>query len=166
MQIRRLCTQDAEDYYGIRLEALQMNSEAFAVSYLEEKRQTAEKYKGRFGNDDSLTFGAFDEDGLIGTVTLIPEKMMKLKHRATIVAMYVKPEKRGNGIAKQLLKEAISTARNLGGIEQIHLTVVSRNKAANRLYTSIGFETYGIEKNALKVDGTYYDEELMVLFLK
>lgn len=166
MQIKRLRPQDAGDYYGIRLEALKMNPEAFAASYMEEKRQVADKYKGRFGNDDSFTFGAFDDDGLIGTVTLIPEKLLKLNHRATIVAMYVKPEKRGNGVAKQLIEEAITTARKLKGIEQIHLTVVSSNKAANRLYASFGFETYGIEKNSLKVDGTYYDEELMVLFLK
>ncbi|WHT46847.1 GNAT family N-acetyltransferase [Sporosarcina thermotolerans] len=164
MQIKRLCAQDAGDYYAIRLEALNMNPEAFAVSYLEEKGQLAEKYLKRFRNDDSFTFGAFDDDGLIGTVTLIPEKLVKLNHRASIVAMYVKPEKRGNGVAKQLIKEAITTARTIKGIEQIHLAVVSSNKAANSLYASFGFETYGIEKNALKIDGTYFDEELMVYF--
>ena len=57
-------------------------------------------------------------------------------------------------------------AKRITDIEQIHLTVVSSNKAANSLYASFGFVTYGIEKNALKVDGTYFDEELMVLFLK
>ncbi|MDN4607892.1 GNAT family N-acetyltransferase [Sporosarcina highlanderae] len=165
MQIKRLCPQDAGAYYTIRLEALTMNPEAFAASFLEEKRQSAEKYSERFQGDDSVTFGAFDESGLIGTITLIPEKLMKLKHRASIVAMYVKPEKRGNGVAKQLMGAVIQMAGSLEGIEQIHLTVVSSNSAAIRLYSSFGFKTYGIEKNALKIDGTYFDEELMVLFL-
>ena len=37
---------------------------------------------------------------------------------------------------------------------------------ARRLYASFGFETYGREQHATKLpDGSYVDEELMVLFL-
>lgn len=166
MEIRRLYPQDAEAYFEMRLEALCMNPEAFAASFLEERGQTASKYKGRFGAEDSFTYGAFDDSELIGAITLIPEKMTKLKHRASIVAMYVKPEKRGNGVAKALMKKAIKTAKGIEGIEQIHLTVVSSNEAALGLYSSLEFETYGVDKKALKVEGSYFDEELMVLFLK
>lgn len=166
MEIRRLRPQDANAYLEIRLEALRTNPEAFASSYLEERGQTAEKYNERFAADDSFTFGAFNDSALIGVITLISEKMTKLQHRASIVAMYVTPEKRGNGLAKELMKEAIKTAKTIEGIEQIHLTVVSSNAAALGLYASLGFKTYGHEKNALKIDGIYYDEELMVLFLK
>jgi RimJ/RimL family protein N-acetyltransferase len=40
-------------------------------------------------------------------------------------------------------------------------TVVSGNKPAQRLYDSLGFIEYGIEKNSLKQDGRYWDEVLM-----
>ena len=79
--------------------------------------------------------------------------------------MYVTPEMRGKGVAKSLMHEAIDKARTLEGIEQIYLTVVSSNVAAKKLYTSLGFEVYGTEKRALKIEQTYLDEDLMVLFL-
>jgi RimJ/RimL family protein N-acetyltransferase len=47
----------------------------------------------------------------------------------------------------------------------VQLTVVSENEAARRLYEAMGFVAYGHEKRALKHDGRYYDEVLMVKFL-
>ena len=46
-------------------------------------------------------------------------------------------------------------------VELIQLTVVSENEAARRLYADLGFVEYGIERNALKQGGRYYDEILM-----
>ncbi|MCG7342655.1 GNAT family N-acetyltransferase [Sporosarcina sp. ACRSL] len=166
MNIRQLEPQDAEVYFQIRLEALYKNPEAFGSSYEEEKKETADKYKERLQGTDSFIFGAFDDSKLVGVITLLTEKRMKLKHRATIVAMYVAPEKRGEGVAKALMNEAINKARTLEGIEQIHLTVVSSNIAAKKLYSSLGFEEYGTEKRALKIEETYLDEDFMVLFLR
>jgi hypothetical protein len=36
-------------------------------------------------------------------------------------------------------------------------------RAARALYRSFGFETYGTEPNALKVDDRYIDEDYMIL---
>ncbi|WP_317935242.1 GNAT family N-acetyltransferase [Sporosarcina aquimarina] len=47
----------------------------------------------------------------------------------------------------------------------MYITVVTTNSTAKKLYTSLGFEKFGTEKRALKVDGDYFDEDLMVLFL-
>jgi len=47
----------------------------------------------------------------------------------------------------------------------VQLTVVSENEAARRLYNALGFVEYGCERRALKQDGRYYDEVLMVNFL-
>jgi len=52
-----------------------------------------------------------------------------------------------------------------GRVEMVQLGVVNDNKAACRLYGAMGFVEYGYEKRALKQDGRYYDELLMVKFL-
>ncbi|WP_252361736.1 GNAT family protein [Paenibacillus sp. FSL R10-2782] len=49
-------------------------------------------------------------------------------------------------------------------LKQLHLSVVATNQAAIKLYRKLGFETYGIEKNALEYNGQGYDEELMAYF--
>lgn len=166
MEIRQLNRIDAEEYLSIRLEALQNSPYAFASSYEEEKNQTAEKYKNRFETPiNTFTFGSFEESQLVGVVTLVKEQLLKLSHRANIVAMYIKPENRGNGIGKALISKVIEKAYNLEGIEQIYLSVATTNVPAKKLYTSSGFEVFGKEKRALKFDNTYYDEEHMVLFL-
>nr|WP_225229868.1 GNAT family N-acetyltransferase [Sporosarcina quadrami] len=163
--IRLLNSLDAENYLNLRLEALQNNPEAFASSYEEEKDQAVEKYESRFKSEDSFTYGAFEKGELIGVITLVKEKLIKLSHRANIVAMYVSPEKRGLGIGKALVKEAVNKAKELNGVEQVYLTVVTTNMTAKKLYSSMGFVILGTEKRALKIDHAYFDEDLMVLFL-
>jgi len=166
MEIRQLNSNDAEAYFSIRLEGLKKNPEAFATSYEEEKSQSADKYKTRFEKtQDSFTYGAYEGSELVGVITLVREQLTKLEHRANIVAMYVKPEKRGNGIGKALMERAIEKAKNLSGVEQLYLMVVTENHPARKLYQTMGFEIYGTERRALKYGDTYYDEERMVLFL-
>ncbi|WP_331435161.1 GNAT family N-acetyltransferase [Bacillus sp. SA1-12] len=119
----------------------------------------------RFHSQESFTFGAFENEKLFGVVTLVKEKKSKLIHRANIFAMYVSPEKRGIGVGKYLILKAIKKAKENEEIEQIYLTVVSTNSRAKRLYSSLGFKVFGKDKKALKLEQTYFDEELMVLFL-
>lgn len=167
MNIRRLGVKDAQNYMKIRLKALRNNPEAFGSSFEEEKDRTVKMYGQRLESEESYTYGAFQNNQLIGTVTLLKEKYIKFRHRANIVGMYVAPESRGAGIGRLLLIEAINQAKSLGEIEQINLSVVTTNEPAKKLYTSLGFEVFGTEKRALKLDEkTYLDEEHMVLFIK
>lgn len=50
-------------------------------------------------------------------------------------------------------------------MEQLNLSVMSDNLAAKRLYASVGFELYGVERRALKHGGRYFDEDLLALRL-
>ncbi|MBU8880482.1 GNAT family N-acetyltransferase [Bacillus sp. FJAT-29790] len=165
MNIRLLKPSDANDYRKVRLEALKNHPEAFASSYEEEVETSAEVYESRFLSVDSFTFGAFESEKLIGTVTLLKENKLKLKHRANIVAMYVSAEKRRMGTGKALITAALEKAKEVKGIEQVYLSVVSANESAKKLYSSFGFEVFGEDKRALKIGNTYYDDEHMVLFL-
>jgi predicted N-acetyltransferase YhbS len=104
MEIRIFQPNSAEIYRNIRLEALQINPEAFSSSYEEEKEFPLERLESRLKEDESFTFGAFDNEKLLGVVTLVMEKKNKLKHRANIAAMYVYPENRRSGIGKSLMQ--------------------------------------------------------------
>jgi ribosomal protein S18 acetylase RimI-like enzyme len=154
MEIRKLQSSDAEKYFVLRLEALQTNPEAFASSYEEESNNTPEIYQNRF-----------EQEELIGVASLVLEQKNKIKHRANIYGVYVTPEKRGFGVARRIMEESIKKARQLEGVEQIHLTVTASNEPAKKIYQSLGFITYGLDEKALIVNHTYFDEELMVLYL-
>lgn len=111
--------------------------------------------------------GAFNEENkIIGVSALRRERRIKLRHKATIWGMYVSKEYRKKGLGKLLLSECLNIAKSMEGLEQINLCVVSRNIKAKNLYKSMNFETYAIEKNAIKFNNKYYDEEYMVYFVK
>ncbi|SES17815.1 Ribosomal protein S18 acetylase RimI [Gracilibacillus ureilyticus] len=165
MEIRQLSAGDSEKYRTLRLEALQSCPTAFAVSYEEEKKNNIDRYSQFLENTGSYTFGAFLKTSLIGMITLRRESLIKLHHRAIIVAFYVKPGHQRKGIGKALLTKTLQHARQLEGLEQVYLSVVATNERAKNLYSTKGFQVISFEKNAMKFEDTYYDEEQMVLFL-
>jgi ribosomal protein S18 acetylase RimI-like enzyme len=166
MEIRLLKPEDVEIYRNIRLKALKDHPEAFSASYEEEIEYPIERFKNRLIEGNTFTFGAFVHDDLVGVVTLGLEQRNKLIHRANIVGMYVDPQKRRSGIGRRLILEAMRKAKEIDFIEQIYLTVTASNQPAKKLYQTLGFQTYGIDKKALKVGNTYFDDELMVLNLR
>ena len=78
--------------------------------------------------------------------------------------MHVRSNARKAGVGRRLVETIIEFARQR--VELVQLSVVSENEQARRLYERLGFVEYGIEKNALKQDGRYYDEVLMAKDLK
>ena len=167
MDIRILNSfEDAEKYRSIRLESLKNTPEVFASSYGEEKDLSIEEFKNKFQSESSFTYGAFDKRELVGIITLYQEKLNKLRHRAHIGAMYVSPSKRGLGIGKALMEEAIKKAKSIEDLEQVYLAVVSTNESAKKLYSLLGFEVFGTEKKGLKLENNiYFDVDFMILYL-
>jgi ribosomal protein S18 acetylase RimI-like enzyme len=161
IQIRRLTPSDAESFSELRLEGLRLNPEVFGSTYDFEKDQPLERYTGWLTN--STVFGAFQNSQLIGTASFTQLSGLKDSHKGLLRAMYVRPTARRSGAGRQLVQAIIDHARPK--VEQLQLAVVSTNQPALRLYRSLGFRQYGLEKNALKHNGTYSDEILMSLDL-
>jgi RimJ/RimL family protein N-acetyltransferase len=168
MEVRLITPSDAESYWELRLEALKTNPEAFGSSYEEalQRKNPVQQIVNTIETDGFYSFGAFSgSNKLIGIVALVQESGIKMKHRANIIQMYVTKESRGTGAGKALLTAAINQAKSIADIEKINLAVVTTNETAKNLYSSLGFKTFGHEEKALKINGTYYDEDHMVLFL-
>ena len=171
MLIRRLVAADAQIYWETRNRGLAEFPAAFTTTHAEGVATPPEKLALRFGNDgDSgsgrFVLGAFAEDGtLAAQVGFEREARSKSRHKGILIGMYVVPEFRGRGLGKQLVAALIAEARALAGLAQINLTVTHSNAEARALYLEAGFVSFGVEKNALKVDGTYYDKEYMTLTL-
>jgi ribosomal protein S18 acetylase RimI-like enzyme len=111
-------------------------------------------------------WGAFsDSNQLMGTIGFLREQHLKRAHIGSVWGMYVLPEFRGQGIGAALLDEALAHARLLQGLRQVTLTVTAGNLPAIGLYKSRGFERFGLQRDALYVDGRLYDEEHWALYL-
>lgn len=168
MEIRRLVAEDAYAYWQTRNRGLKEFPDAFTTSLEEGLAISPATLAKRFGggNSDDFLLGAFATDGtLSGCAGFQRELKQKSRHIGTLIGMYVVAEFRGTGSGKKLLLALIDDVRRLHGMEQLNLSVTHSNARARQLYLRAGFVPFGIEKNAIKVDGVYYDKEYMVLAL-
>jgi len=169
IEIRRLTENDAQDFYLLRLEALEREPQAFGASPDEHRAMTIEAIAKRLAagsGDRNFVLGAIARDHLVGMAGFFQDEGAKSRHKGRIWGVYVTEEWRGEGIAHVLLSEIIERARAKPELEQLLLAVAAGQEAAKRLYESLGFEVYGREPRAIKIGSTYVDEELMALRLR
>ena len=161
-KIRRLTSADAAAYREIRLAGLRDTPEAFGSTFARESTQPLAWFCDRLGS--SAIFGSFQSTTLVGVAGLRIREGEKEQHKGLLWGMYVRPDARRAGVGRQLVEAVIDHARAY--VEVIQLSVISDNQPARRLYGSLGFVEYGLERDSLKQNGRYYDEILMALDLR
>ncbi len=162
MTIRPLEPGDIAAFHALRLRALREHPEAFGQHA--DEMGTVEEFAARQrSNPHGFVLGAFEDDALVGTVGVNREAACKVRHRAFIWGMYVRPESAGRGVGRALVERALAEVRaTMPGVELVTLKVVTRNERAGALYRSMGFEVYGVEPRAIRLDdGTFLDDALM-----
>lgn len=166
MQTRRLTADDAEAYFALRLHALQDAPTASWASYDEERQLSLASIAARLPCAGvQASFGLFLQGALAGIASLKHDDSDKIRHRANLWGVYILPQARGQGAARQLIAALIDHAARVPQLRQLTLVVSCTNAAAVRLYSSLGFIMTGMERDSIFVDGAYHDELRMVKFL-
>ncbi|WP_283194563.1 GNAT family N-acetyltransferase [Rhizobium sp. AN80A] len=157
--IRILGADDVEAFKRIRLEALRMEPAAFASSFEDWAELADEEWRRRLLAD--AVFLAFDGEEPVAIMGLIRQRASKMAHRATIVMVYVRRDKRGTGLARELLDHLVNHARQQG-IRQLELTASAENPAAIGFYRNAGFVQAGLIPGGVMEGGREIDDVIMV----
>jgi len=158
MLIERLSPCHAGQYRALMLEAYAAHPEAFTSTAAEREKLPFSWWEARLSSDPDasrLVLGAFSDGQLAGVVGLSFEKREKVRHKATLFGMYVRPQWRSRGVGRQLIESALAQARRRPGIKVVQLTVTETNTPAVALYESCGFVRFGVEPLAVAVGPGY-----------
>ncbi|MCI0709195.1 MAG: GNAT family N-acetyltransferase [Chloroflexi bacterium] len=169
MNIRQLQLNELEKYLDLRLRSLQDTPHSFGRSFEDEAQRSTEErileLRSRLG-EHNVIFIAEENGEFFGSTGILRMTGRKIQHSVIIWGVYVVPEARGKHIGRLLMERAVEQARQWEGVTQVKLTVVTTNQAALKLYESLGFQKWGVEPQALIVDGLPLDEAHFVLFLE
>ena len=161
--VRPLIPSDTEAFIKLRREALEKEPLMFAASVEDDLALSRSFVRQALEDTDkSRTFGAFFPE-LIGIVGIYRESSLKALHKARLWGFYVSPVYRDMGVGKKLLSSAINYTQKFNGVSQIHLTVNKLATSAIHLYEKYGFQTWGIEANALVYEGEFMTAHHMLL---
>jgi RimJ/RimL family protein N-acetyltransferase len=160
--VRPIEESELAAYVRLRQEALAAHPLAFTASPSDDFASSVESLREQMRRaPDWMLFVAWD-NGLAGSAGVIRDRYAKAAHRMHLWGMYVSPDHRGHGIGMALLTAAIEHARSVPGIASLHLGVSDNALEARRLYERGGFRAWGIEPDALRVDGESVDEIRMI----
>ena len=81
------------------------------------------------------------------------------------LGIIVKKEYRNLGIGYHLIDIAIRESKRLNNKQKLILSSFLNNERALKLYQKVGFKKIGIRKKQFFMDGKYYDEILMDLWI-
>ena len=159
-----LSVADRLAFRDLRRLALLTNPEEFMMTAREEAAVPRLAIEAALEQPDPchLFLGAFvgETSQLIGIAGLLRGGCQKTQHCGHLTSVYVHPEYRGRGIARQLLEQLLRQATE-GDLRAVRLEVVANNAVAIALYEKLGFVSYGCEPAAYRLDGREWDLWLM-----
>ena len=105
------------------------------IDYMVGKFQSYEAMTGQISEQDYSYYAVREDGELCGYIGMKPEK----DERFFLSKLYLRSDKRGKGIASQMLEKVFEEARACGK-KQVYLTVNKHNDHAIAVYKKIGFK--------------------------
>jgi GNAT superfamily N-acetyltransferase len=161
--IRQLTESDAAELLALRGSSLLAAPYAFLASPGDDmlSSEAAARDLLRRGGDAAVF--AAELGGLHAMVGLFRGRHLKSAHKIHVWGMFVQPQWRRQGLGRALLDAAIRHARTLPGLSSMHLSVSGAAPGALRLYQQAGFTVWGVEPDAICLDGRCFDEHHMIM---
>ncbi|MBW4677493.1 MAG: GNAT family N-acetyltransferase [Desmonostoc geniculatum HA4340-LM1] len=128
--------------------ALHESWDSAKYGFLTDPEQRYEKWLTRLANNDRSVFLVSENQGqLVGFLVATIEQeipIYRLQEFAFVHDIWVEPEHRQNGIARQMVMQTIERFSQMG-VKQIRLDTANGNEASRRLFASCGFRIGTIE---------------------
>ena len=124
-----------------------------------------EEYIDNLSDSDTsvLLVGTVD-DKIVCVGSIFAPTRERIAHQGDL-GMSVLKEFWGLGVGTCLMEALIQFAEDTNKIEILHLQVRTDNTHAIALYKKMGFEEIGVYSKYTKIDGQYFDDILMNLYL-
>ena len=164
-EIRETCAEDARQMLeyiktvGGETAFLSFDNNTFNISEEKEAR-FLERFKK---SPRDIMLVAVADGKIVANGSLETNKTKRYSHRAELSITVLKSHWRC-GIASSIINKLIEFAKEKE-ILSIYLDVRADNVAAISLYKKFGFKKIGTYENYFKVSDSFYDAELMVLYL-
>lgn len=166
--IRLLQPEDDSKLRDLRLLSLKTDPQAFLSTFDFEQRYPLRDFTNRiYTRTTGAVFGYwgyFEDNELIGYVLLSHDFLPKTEHVVRIYELYVRPEFRGKGIAKQLLHFLIDKLKKNHRFELIILDTVSNNVHAITFYLAFGFSQVATIPRVIKENNELYLDQIVFSF--
>jgi RimJ/RimL family protein N-acetyltransferase len=156
--IRALTADDAQSWRQLRLEMLERDPQGFFADLDQARARSEEDWRHSIPTSPDVIFGLFDGNELVGSCGFYAEKQPKLAHKGQMWGVYVTPAFRRKGHAFSLVLATIAHARH-----HVDVLLTGASVAGAPIYKRAGFETYGLERDAYRVDGVSLDNELLAI---
>lgn len=156
--IRRLRAEDAEVFSQLRREVTAENPVPMGLSLEEELSRPIEGFRSQLSlPPPNAVFGAFVLGELVATAAVSRVgHFASSSHKMVLWGVFTSPRFRRRGLSRLLVEHAIRHAFR-SGARRINLLVYVPNDAAVNLYLSLGFVQYGVEVEAVYLNGQFVD---------